>query len=212
MTGREASKPYHHNDLRSALLEAAVGLIEETGADSLTLRSVAKRVGVSHTAPYRHFADLSELTAAVAAEGFHKLSAEFHPVRTDADIDPAQRLVELGVAYVRFAMKHPAHFRVMFREHQNKPDWLEEASQNAFQALLDTVSEGQAAGALAGTEAHEIAIPAWSIVHGLSALLVDGPRDKFMPEGAPFTEAGLALARSTVETFLHGAAAPRDSR
>src|SRR5437667_2422178 len=106
-------RPYHHGNLRQALIDAALELIEERGVSALTLREVARRVGVTHAAPQRQFADLAALVAAVAEQGFRGLPAHVAAVRGSART-PAQRLRALGVAYVEYALAHPAHLRVIF--------------------------------------------------------------------------------------------------
>src|SRR2546428_10887865 len=106
-------RPYHHGNLRQALIDAALELIEERGVPALTLREVARRVGVTHAAPQRHFAGRAALVAAVAEQGFRGLGAHVAAVRASART-PAQQLRALGVAYVEYALAHPAHLRVMF--------------------------------------------------------------------------------------------------
>src|SRR5437763_11993969 len=104
---------YHHGNLREALVEAALALVEERGSPEFTLREVDRRVGVTHAAPQRHFEDRAALVAAVAEEGFRELRA--HVDRGVARArDPAARLHALGVGYVQFALRNPAHFRVMY--------------------------------------------------------------------------------------------------
>src|SRR2546423_1968360 len=108
-------RPYHHGNLREALIEAALSLVEERGSPEFTLREGARGVGVTHAAPQRHFEDRAALVAAVAEQGFHGLRAHVERVAvTSHRRDPAERLHALGVAYVQFAVANPAHFRVMF--------------------------------------------------------------------------------------------------
>jgi AcrR family transcriptional regulator len=111
-TGSRSS--YHHGDLRRALLDTALRLIAEEGSSSFTLREVARRAGVSHAAPYRHFANKTALLAAVAEEGFRTLRTRLLEAGTRLPAEPLARLQTLGVEYVRFAVEHPSHFRVMF--------------------------------------------------------------------------------------------------
>jgi AcrR family transcriptional regulator len=168
---------YHHGDLRRALIDASLALIAEEGFGALTLREVARRAGVTHAAPYRHFADKEALLAAVAAEGFRAM-AERMRVRMDAAEGPAGRLVASGVAYVLFAVQHPAHFRVMFGPHfTHPPDFKrqeQEQGTSAFDLLMTTIEQGQRAGALREGEPRVLSLTAWSLVHGLASLLVDG--------------------------------------
>src|ERR1700686_452365 len=106
-------RPYHHGNLREALLQGAVRVIAESGPAAFTLREVARRTGVSHNAPYRHFRDKDALLAAVATEGFRKLTQAMRA----AGAQPANALDKLkqsGLAYVHFAVRNPEHFTVMF--------------------------------------------------------------------------------------------------
>jgi AcrR family transcriptional regulator len=171
------SKPrYHHGDLRHALIEASLALITEEGFGALTLREVARRAGVTHAAPYRHFADKEALLAAVAEEGFRTMAAQMRE-RMDRESGPTQRIVACGVAYVMFAIHHPAHFRVMFGPHFTRlidHEALAREGDNAFGLLVQGLIEGQKAGEVREGEPMPLALMAWSQVHGLASLLVDG--------------------------------------
>ncbi len=171
------SKPrYHHGDLRHALIEASLALISEQGFAALTLREVARRAGVTHAAPYRHFADKEALLAAVAEEGFRAMAAQMRE-RMDRESSPSERLSACGVAYVLFAIQHPAHFRVMFGPHFTRRvdhESLGKEGGNAFGLLVQGLVEGQKAGEVREGEPLPLALMAWSLVHGLASLLVDG--------------------------------------
>src|SRR5262247_3375139 len=104
--------PYHHGNLREALLKAAIRLIAEVGPTAFTLREVARRAGVSHNAPYRHFEDKEALLAAVATEGFLLLSAALRDARANVEV-AEERFVRTGVAYLRFAQEHRGYLAVM---------------------------------------------------------------------------------------------------
>ena len=169
---------YHHGNLREALVQAALALVEERGNPEFTLREVARRVGVTHAAPQRHFEDRAALVAAVAEEGFHGLRAHVERVArlTDAR-DPAQRLHALGVAYVQFAVENPAHFRVMFSAElvdKSRHPSLQAASRAMHDFLVRCIEEGQRQGFFVEGDPLELAFAAWSLVHGLAVLLVDG--------------------------------------
>lgn len=156
---------YHHADLRSALLAAARRMLERDGPAALSLREVARRAGVSHNAPYRHFADRAALLAALAAEGFDTLAARMRAAAEKAV--PARRLGASGGAYVRFALGEPNLFRLMFgglvrgRDHPE----LAAAGARAYAVL-----QGETA---ASPAAAPRAVAAWAIVHGLAHLLLD---------------------------------------
>ena len=196
-------KPYHHGNLRRALLDAALRLVETEGAEALTLRAAARLAGVSQAAPYRHFADKQALLAAVAEEGFRALTeAMRRSAAAHADL-PLARLRALGLAYVEFATGHPAHFRVMFgREVADRSAYpsLQAAATETFGLLVEAVAESQRAGLVRPGDPQELALSAWSIVHGLSALLVDDQLRALSEKDAD------ALARSVTESLFLGLA------
>ena len=167
-------KPYHHGNLREALLEAAIRLIAEVGPTAFTLREVARRAGVSHNAPYRHFRDRDDLMAAVAAEGFRELTQammEEAGERTDA----LDRLKRAGLGYVSFALRRPEHFTVMFdapMSKQKHPDSAAAAEQ-AFATLMSFVKGAQDAGRLPSGDLRHVT-PARTMVHGIAKLAITG--------------------------------------
>ncbi|MEV0264691.1 TetR/AcrR family transcriptional regulator [Streptomyces sp. NPDC050617] len=167
---------YHHGDLRAACLRAARELLEEDGSAGLSLRAVARRAGVSATAPYRHYADRDALVSAVAAEGYRELAAHLaavHPAPTTPD-----DLAAVAVAYVRFALDHPPLFRVMFAEPCD-PDNAERAAATAAisEYVRDIVRH-----AFPGADPDALSTPVWALVHGLAFLHLDGKLDTSSPE------------------------------
>lgn len=173
----EEKTAYHHGNLRQALISGAIALIAERDVSSLSLREVARRVGVSHAAPYRHFQDKESLLAAVAEEGFIGLTAAMNKGIQQVPNDPLKRLEAIGVAYVQFAIAHPSHYRVMFGRYQGEQALHPEPAQvgwQAFQVLLNVIEAGQAAEAVRSAEAMQLTWVAWSTVHGLAMLLIDG--------------------------------------
>lgn len=163
---------YHHGDLETALIEAGLVLISEKGPEAFTLREVARRVGVSHTAAYRHFKDKSALLAAIAERGFQALT-EAVAMAAEASDDPVEAFSRTGAAYVGFALANPAAFRVMFRKWDAPPPSLEAAGTASFEQLLATILQARGAGVLVDEPPYELALAAWSGVHGLARLLVD---------------------------------------
>jgi AcrR family transcriptional regulator len=166
-------RPYHHGNLKKTLLDAAVEVIAKRGPRAFTLREVARQANVSHNAPYRHFHDKDELLAAVAAEGFERLAQSMIDAAAPAqEVLDALRLT--GRGYVQFALKWPEHFSVMFDYCQGLDAYPAYAASGhrAFQVLLDHVAAAQSAGQLPGKEPNELALIAWSLVHGIAKLSI----------------------------------------
>jgi AcrR family transcriptional regulator len=160
--------PYHHGDLRAALVEEAVRAIAEGGPSVLSLRDVARRVGVSHAAPKHHFGDKAGLLTAVAAEGFRLLGNELREA-----YDQSSDFVDLAVAYVDFALRRRPYFEVMFRpDLQRTADAeLTEARERVQALLYASVSPPREASEEEGLIAF---VAAWALVHGLATLMVSG--------------------------------------
>jgi AcrR family transcriptional regulator len=159
------ARPYHHGDLRRALLEAAVEAIDEAGPAAVSLRDLARRTGVSHAAPAHHFGDKAGLLTAVAADGFQRLAATLRET-----YHATGSFLEVGVAYVRFAVTHRAHFEVMFRPELYRPDdpELVQAREQARALLYPPAAE--AANNPDGGGDVRAGVAAWSLVHGLATL------------------------------------------
>ena len=170
MTGKSpAGRAYHHGDLRRALLSAAVEAIGEAGPAALSLRDLARRAGVSHAAPTHHFGDKAGLLTALATDGFRLLAGELTRAAQETG-----SILEIGVAYLRFAVENRAHFEVMFRPelyHQDDPE-LVAASQQANAALQAGVAA--LPDAPSGREGRLTGLAAWSIVHGFATLWLAG--------------------------------------
>ncbi|MFF5984592.1 TetR/AcrR family transcriptional regulator [Streptomyces olindensis] len=158
-----AGRPYHHGDLRRAILTAALDAIAVDGPSGLSLRDLARRAGVSHAAPAHHFKDRAGLLTAIAAEGFGLLAAA---LREAAD------LKEAGVRYVRFAREHPAHFQVMFAPELLRAGDLELTTARALasDALREAVTAVPPEGR--GADARLAGVAAWSLAHGFATLLL----------------------------------------
>ncbi|MGD1864490.1 MAG: TetR/AcrR family transcriptional regulator [Phormidesmis sp.] len=168
---------YHHGDLRQALVNAALEVLETKDAKSISLREVARQAGVSHTAPYRHFEDKAALLAAVAEEGFIEFGTYLQAAVDQAQAAPIESLQATGEAYVRYALDHPTHFRVMFGSFpadEPADSTLSQVSNGTFQILVEVITAGQAAGLLKAGDPNLLALGRWSMVHGLAMLLLDG--------------------------------------
>jgi AcrR family transcriptional regulator len=178
---RVARKPddaYQHGNLREALIQAGLKLLSEGGLEKLSLRAAAQLAGVSHAAPYRHFRDKDALVAAIAEQGFLLLTARMQEEEKRVAVsDLPARLSAIGVGYVAFAIEHPGYFRVIFGglacEDAVTPE-LQAAGNAAFQVLRGLVGEGVASGVLRAGDPDEMALAAWSLVHGLGMLAIDG--------------------------------------
>lgn len=169
-----AKNQYHHGDLKNALIKAGAELLLEEGVQSLSLRKVAAKVGVSHSAPYAHFADKEALIAAITTEGFRQLYERINATVIANQNNLPDILVEVAYTYVQFAIEAPAFYKLMFsgvltNEHEY-PDLINITRQN-FHLLVDMVRQCQAAGILPDGPGDVLAISIWSLVHGFSSLL-----------------------------------------
>ena len=167
---------YHHGDLRAALLSEAEAMIGEGGAESVTMREIGRRVGVSRAAPYRHFQDKSSLLVAVAAIGFERLGERLRAVGAAAPGASVDRFRRMGAEYVCFAVENPARYRLMYgKEAVTRVDHpeLREAANELFELLVEVIEAQQRSGHLERQDARARAYVAWSAVHGLASLLID---------------------------------------
>ena len=180
-----ARKPtYHHGDLRRTLLDSSLALLEEQGLEGLSLREVARRAGVTHQAPYHHFADRAALLAALADEGFALLLAAMQAEQRKAHRGASARLAAAGRGYVNFALAHPAHFRLMFRPELCEDAPAARAGSAAYLLLVDAVAAAQQEGAAPAQEAEALVALCWSAAHGLASLFLDGPMAAADPKRA----------------------------
>ena len=168
-------RPYHHGNLRSALLDAAERTMRERGVQELSLRELARDVGVSHGAPRRHFADRQALLDALAENGFERLRRELRAAVDDAGDDFETRLRETGAAYIRFATRDPALLELMFAgKHRDDADNLQEAAERAFAVMLELILQGQADGRLEPGDPERVGFVLFATIQGIASLLTSG--------------------------------------
>jgi AcrR family transcriptional regulator len=195
-------KPYHHGALHAALIDASIALAREGGPDRVILREAARSAGVSHSAAYRHFTDREALLAEVSRFARHELAAEMRR-RVNRTKDPRRRLRAVGTAYIDFALTEPGLFRAAFTSHPATSRGAEDdpatggkdpihttAWADPYEVLGQVLDEAQAAGVLDPRRRPGAEIGAWSAVHGLAGLLVDGP--------LPTSTAAIKFAREQV--------------
>jgi AcrR family transcriptional regulator len=170
------TKPYHHGDLRNALIQAGQAILAAEGVAGLDLRKVARAAGVSHAAPYRHFADKQALLAAIAAQGFEQLAERMASALAAAPDDSRAQLTQLAHAYVGFAFEHPAHMREMFSGltlDRSAHPALHTAAKVAFHHLLAVIERGQARQAIGPGDPASLATVVWAQLHGVTMLLIE---------------------------------------
>lgn len=171
---------YHHGDLKNALVEAGIDIIIRDGIDQLSIRNAAKKIGVSHTAPYRHFKSKEELLVAIAIHGFHLLIDEMDRVIEKHGDDYQSQLQEAGRAYIHFAMDNTVYFRIMFGDYiKNKTSYPELFSvyDQAFRKTVDIIVKYSSKKKNRDAMPDITALAAWSLVHGYASLIIDNGTD-----------------------------------
>jgi AcrR family transcriptional regulator len=168
-------RPYHHGNLRSALLEQAALTVRERGVQELSLRELARDVGVSHGAPRRHFPDRQALLDALAEAGFERLGRELRSAADAAGEDFEPRLQATAAAYVRFATRDAALLELMFAgKHREQAGALQEAAERAFSVMLELIEQGQTEGVLEGGDPERVGLVLFATIQGIAALLTGG--------------------------------------
>lgn len=175
-----ARRPYHHGNLRAALVEAGYELACANGTDAVTLRAVTRAVGVSPTAAYRHFADLEDLRFAIGVHAMSRLARSIERHQAAGGDDPRRLLEAVGVGYVAFALDNPGAFEVALfglvrMEHVGLAEGRGESGRTAFELLLDALTRLVVAGRLDPAAIDAAAVQCWSSVHGFASLATRGP-------------------------------------
>ena len=200
---RQKPKPYHHGDLRNALIQAGLELLAEGGAQELDLRKVARRAGVSHAAPYRHFANKQALIAAINEEGFHMLAERIRSTLNEVSDEPSEQLLGVALAYVRFAKENPWLMREMFSGitiERETFESLHTASKSVYRLYAEVIRSGQERGKIVDGDPTALAGVLWSVLHGLAMLIIENQMRPYAdgPEG---TE---RITRYTIEVLYGG--------
>jgi AcrR family transcriptional regulator len=200
---RQKPKSYHHGDLRNALIQAGLELLAEGGVQELDLRKVARRAGVSHAAPYRHFADKQALIAAINEEGFHLLAERIRSTLREVSDEPIEQLLGVALAYVRFAKENPWLMREMFSgltiERETFAS-LHTASKTAYRLYTEVIRNGQESGQIVDGDPTALAGVLWSVLHGLAMLIIENQMRPYA-DGSEGTE---RVTRYTIEVLYGG--------
>jgi AcrR family transcriptional regulator len=193
-------RPYHHGNLRTALLAQAERTVREHGVQDLSLRELAREVGVSHGAPRRHFPDRQALLDALAEAGFARLGVELQSAVNAAGENFEARLRATAAAYVRFATRDAALLELMFAgKHREESGTLNEAADRAFSVMLELIQQGQADGVLEPGEPERVGLVLFATIQGIAALLNGG---MINPEQLD------ELVADAIAHFLRGSRAP----
>ena len=192
--GKKPRRAYHHGDLKSALKAAALHLVKEKGPRGFSINEASRLAGVSVGAPYRHFADKEALLAEVAQDGNELLGAEVRRAVARVE-DLAEKMIEAGMAYLRFAVGHADYFAVIFQAGLDKGKYpeLERSAREAFATILDLSMQFEKTP----KRGLERAVGAWALVHGLATLELEGGIAMAMPR-----KPGLEHLRPLLESFL----------
>lgn len=199
-TSKSKEQSYHHGNLRQALLDTALKQLQQCSVEKLSMRGLAKDVGVSQTALYRHFSDKQGLLAALAKEGFDELFEQCRQQQQPQD-DPTQALQSAGLAYVAFAAANPQRYKLMFGnalcEKEHYPE-LAGSAGRAFGVIVELIEKGISQGRFTAGDSQQLARTVWALVHGLSSLIID----RIICHGA--TENIEQQLETSLSTMTHG--------
>ena len=197
----KSARPYHHGDLKRVVIETAQDMLREEKGWQFTLREVARRAGVSHAAPYKHFPDKGALLAELAMLGFNELRAEISAALHKPLKSARAEFLAAAKAYIHFGTINPSLYRLMFSADVDKKVFskLDEAAAAAFAELLGILERGQNSGAFQKQPVRGQAAATWALVHGLTLLAIDG---QLLPEkvGAKPADAALTIMLEGLES------------
>lgn len=196
------NRPYHHGDLRRAVIETALDMLAEEKGWQFTLREVARRAGVSHAAPYKHFPDKAALLAELAMIGFDRLRETLSAAKSEAPKTLRDEMAPIARAYVAFGTDNPALYRLMFSAEEGKTVGmhLNERALAVFDILLEILRRGQAAGSIRKRPIEGQAAAGWGLIHGMTMLAIDG---LLVPE-----KVGSAPLDAALSTLVEGLGNP----
>jgi AcrR family transcriptional regulator len=207
MTVKASVRGYHHGDLKVALIDAVEQVVRERGVGHVSLRAVAREVGVTHAASAHHFENKAGLLTAFATQGYVQLAGSVLAAIDEAQpVDGPSVLEAVGRGYVRFAVANPGRFEVMFRLDLLNADDADfaAASEGAYALLVSTVARCQSEGFLGSNDPEVVAVSAWSMVHGLAALWISGRLGERISETDPNRLAD-RVSRLYVDSVLRSA-------
>lgn len=176
MENTASERPYHHGDLRRALIDTALQVMREERNWQFTLREIARRAGVSHAAPYKHFPDKGALLNALATIGFDQLRMALIRAQSEAGGEPRAALLPMARAYVDYGVENPALYRLMFGvESRTQYDvHLGESAIGLFETVMEVLGRGQSDGVFNRRPVRDQATACWSLLHGMTMLSIDG--------------------------------------
>jgi len=210
MEKTQVDRGYHHGDLRQSIIEAACQHLRESGAVTLSLRALARDVGVSQTAPYRHFDSKSALFAAIAVYGFTLLEIELQRAYKKHSSDVESALLEVGLAYINWALLHPEKYQLFFDS--SLVDFSEfqeliEVGEKNFDIIAKLIEQGMAEGVIIDKPVELVAGAMWASMHGVASLLISKSHVEMPDMESPVLNVINQLkedSRSTLEIFLRG--------
>lgn len=172
----QPDRRYHHGDLRRAIIETAQAMLREDKGWEFTLREIARRAGVSHAAPYKHFPDKSALLAELATLGFVELATALNAAKPKAAASMRDEVVPMAQTYIAFALQNPALYRLMFSAEEGRSTGLHlsDSALSVFDVTLDLLRRGQVAGVIRNRPIQGQGAACWAMLHGFAMLAIDG--------------------------------------